>query len=111
MKTPNLSPQFADELGAQAAWRLFNVARYDDAEAEIIAHFLVSLHNNRFAAPDLYLLCRNIDDEQFRDVITVMGWFRDAPGRCDLQEIFGNGRERVMADLISRTGLNVQPTH
>lgn len=107
MKTPQLSPRFADEPGAQAAQRLFDLTRYDDGEAEIIAHFLVNLHNAQFAAPDLYLLCRNTEDTSFRDVIGVMEWFRDAPGRCDLQDIFGSEGERVIADLMSRIGLHV----
>jgi hypothetical protein len=105
VKTPELSPRFAGDFGALAAKRLFDVCRYLERETEIVARFLLSLHDNRFANPDLYLLCRNIDDEYFNDVMAVMRWFRDAPDMCELQEIFGAEGEAVMENLTSRFGL------
>lgn len=105
MKIPALSPEFATAPGAQAAWRLLDVCRYVEHETETIAHFLVSLHNARFARPDAYLLCRTIDDVCFEDVMTVMRWFRDMPGYRDLQDIFGDQGQAVMADLMARYGL------
>ncbi|WP_168795285.1 hypothetical protein [Paraburkholderia aromaticivorans] len=110
MKNPNLSSHFATDEGALAARRLFEVCRYDDSDVEIIANFLVSLHNHQVAAPDLYLICRSTDDNCFRDVVKVMKLFREVDERCDLHEILGAAGKAVLADLILRFGLAEQPT-
>lgn len=111
MNIPELSPLFADQPGAHAARRLFEMTRCDERASEVIAHFLVSLHNNQFAAPDLYLLCRSLDDDLFDDAIDVMTWFRDAPGRCDLKEIFGSEGESAIGELMARFGLMRPPRY
>jgi hypothetical protein len=69
---------------------------------------LVGLHNNLLAAPDLYLICRCIEEACFDDVLTTMRWFRDVDKRCDLHEIFGDAGEAVLADLMLRFGLAEQ---
>jgi hypothetical protein len=104
MTTPELSPNFADDAGAQAVQRLFLACRHEGGGTRPIANFLVSLHNSRYATVDAYQLCRRLDDEHFLDVLAALRWFRDAPFRCDLQDIFVDG-PRVLSDLMERFGL------
>ncbi|WP_092003197.1 DUF7673 family protein [Paraburkholderia lycopersici] len=100
-----LSSDFADDIGAHAVQRLLEVCRHEGGGTRPIADFLVSLHNSSYATVDAYQLCRRLDDEHFLDVVTVLRWFRDAPYRCDLQDIFVDG-PRIMADLMERFDLN-----
>ncbi|WP_429535040.1 DUF7673 family protein [Paraburkholderia sp. WC7.3d] len=81
LNTSELSADFIDDLGAQAAQRLFAVCRHDGGGTRPIAELLVSLHNSRHARVDAYALCRRLDDDHFDDVLQALRWFRDAPFR------------------------------
>lgn len=105
MNTPILAPAFVDDEGAQAAQRLLEACRHEGGGTRPIADFLVSLHNSRFARVDAYELSRRLDDDHFVDVLQVLRWFRDAPFRCDLHDVFVDG-SRVMLDLMERFELN-----
>lgn len=106
-EVPTLSPDFSTDPGAQAARRLFEIcARFAEFSTRPVAAFLLSLHNARIACPDMYLLSRYIDDGQFEDVMTVMRWFRDLPGRRDLIDIFEGDGERPIAALMEDFGFN-----
>lgn len=110
MNTPTLSPDFVDDTGARAAQRLFAACRHEGGGTRPIAELLVSLHNSRYANVDAYQLCHRLDDDHFLDVVTVLRWFRDAPFRCDMQDIFVDG-SGVLADLMERFGLGGDPMH
>lgn len=107
MTTLELSANFVDDAGAQAIRRLFEACRHEGGGTRPIADFLVSLHNSRYARVDAYELSRRLDDEHFLDVITALQWFRDAPFRCDLHDIFVDGRRDVL-DLMERFDLNLR---
>jgi len=106
MKIPDVLPLYADHAGAQAVVRLLALCfRHQSGGTQPIAEFLVSLYNATYARPDMYLLCRRIDDDHFSDVLSVMGWFRDLQGRSDIQNIFGNAGDVLMTKLMDRFGL------
>jgi hypothetical protein len=106
MKIPNVLPLYADHAGAQAVVRLLALCfRHQSGGTRPIAEFLVSLYNANYARPDMYLLCRQIDDDHFDDVLLVMGWFRDLQGRSDIHVIFGNAGDVLMRELMDRFGL------
>jgi hypothetical protein len=106
MKTPPLSPRFANLPGAQAAHRLFEACGHVGGSTHHpIAGFLTSLYNSRYEKPNAYLLCRRISDTHFDDVLAVMQWFHNGESRpSEIQEIFGPGGTMVMTDLMSRFG-------
>jgi hypothetical protein len=104
MKIPPLAPQFATSPGALAAKRLFEFCRWEEPETELVAEFLACLHDSTFTPVDIFLLSRNINDACFEDVMTVLRWFRDLPGRRELRTIFGEQGKAVMTDLINRYG-------
>ncbi|MDR5812058.1 hypothetical protein QCE62_00460 [Caballeronia sp. LZ033] len=100
-EVPALSPDFSADDGAQAARRLFEICRrHVEFGTRPIAAFLLSLHNASIACPDMYLLSRWIDDDHFEDVMTVVRWFRDMPGRRDLIDIFEGDGKRLIAALM-----------
>jgi hypothetical protein len=103
MNTPALSADFVDDVGAQAVRRLFAACRHEGGGTRPIAEFLVSLHNSRWAKVDAYELCRRLDDDHFLDVLHVLRWFRDAPFRCDLQDVFVDG-PKVLSNLMEHFG-------
>ena len=106
MKIPDVLPSYADHAGAQAAARLFALCfRHQSGGTRPIAEFLVSLYNADYARPDMYLLCRRIDDNHFEAVVSVMGWFRDLHGGNDIHAIFGVDGEPLMTELMDRFGL------
>jgi hypothetical protein len=109
MNTSALSADFVDDPGAQAAQRLFAACRHDGGGTRPIAELLVSLHNSRYGRGDAYELCRRLDDDHFDDVLQVLRWFRDAPFRCDLQDVFVDG-PAVLSDLMRRFGLGPEPS-
>lgn len=108
MKVPNLLPLYADQAGAQAAARLFAMCmRHQGGGTEPLAEFLISLYNSTYSRPNMYLLCRRVDDNHFEDVISVMTWFRDVAGLIDIHTIFGDDEgELVMRELMERFGLS-----
>ena len=111
MKIPAILSSYADHTGVQAAVRLFALCfRHQSGGTRPVAEFLISLYNANYARPDMYLLCRRIDDEHFADVLSVMGWFRDLQGRGDIHDIFGNYGEALMKELMNRFGLGNAPS-
>ena len=109
MKIPDILPSYADHAGAQAAARLFALCfRHQSGGTQPIAEFLISLYNANYVRPDMYLLCRRIDDDHFEDVLSVMAWFRDLQGRGDIHDIFGTHGEPLMKELMDRFGLDCQ---
>jgi len=103
-----LSPDYLDDPGAQAAARLFSLCfRHRGSSTYPIADFLVSLYNADYARPDMYLLCRRLDYEQFIDVMTVMGWFRCVNGSVDIHQIFAAKGDKIMASLMELFGIKV----
>lgn len=93
--------------------RLFTLCfRHQSGGTRPIAEFLLSLYNANYARPDMYLLCRRIDDDHFEDVLSVMGWFRNVQGRSDIHNIFGNDGELLITELMDRFGLDCScPAH
>jgi len=96
-----LVPPYTDQPGPQAVARLVErCIQHRGSSTEPIADFVISLYNADYAKPDAYLLCRRIDDKHFRDVITVMTWFRSVPGGLDVHWVFGREGARLMQKLI-----------
>ncbi|MBP8821952.1 MAG: hypothetical protein KBH08_07615, partial [Brachymonas sp.] len=100
-----LTTEYANQLGPQAFQRLATLClRHFGGGTIHIADFLISLYNARFARPDLYMLCRRLDDNEFEDVMVVMRWFRDAAGRIDIHSIYGDAGDSLMHDLMDYYG-------
>ena len=110
MENAKLVPPYADQPGPQAVARLLELCIWHQGGGTVpIADFLISLYNADYARPDTYLLCRRIDDDHFTDVINVMMWFRDAPGRMDVHRIFGKDGDRLMKLLMDSFGRQPGP--
>jgi len=67
-------------------------------------------YNPELASPDTYALCRRIDDHHFEDVLSVIRWFRDIRGCLDIQNVFGETGNVVLADLIERFDISSHAT-
>jgi len=110
MEIAKLVPPYSGQPGPEAVARLVEICiRHQGGGTVPIADFIISLYNADYARPDTYLLCRRIDDNHFADVLSVMTWFRDAPGRIDLHRIFGKEGSRLMRLLMDSFGRLPEP--
>lgn len=93
--------------GVDALHRIYYAClRHQGAGTKPLLEFLLSLHNAEMARPDIYMLCRRVDDAAFEDIINVMRWFRSGvhafrlpdgtiTGNADMYHSLPDGRHSV----------------
>ncbi|WP_207005168.1 hypothetical protein [Trinickia mobilis] len=99
---PPLHPVFANDEGAQAAYRLFGLCgRHIGGSTNAIAAFLVGLYNPSYAPGDPAYLCRWSNNAVFEDVVKTMRWTR-AKRQYEIHHIFARDRSKTMDIFMQR---------
>lgn len=102
---PPLRKIFADDPGAQAAYRLFELCWcHAGGSTAAIAAFLVGLYNREYASGDTAWLCKWSDDATFANVIATMRWVRQN-SQHEIHHIFAGDGGDAMLELMQRSGL------
>ncbi|MEX3856307.1 hypothetical protein AB3X94_19935 [Paraburkholderia sp. BR10923] len=103
---PPLRKMFADDPGAQAAYRLFELCcSHAGGSTTAIATFLIGLYNSQYASGgDPAWLCIWSDDATFDDVIATMRWIRQN-SQYEIHHIFAGDGGDTMLELMRRFGL------
>lgn len=102
---PPLRKMFADDPGAQAAYRLFELCWcHAGGSTTAIAAFLVGLYNKNYASGDPAWLCRWPDDATFEDVVATMRWIR-ANSQYEIHHLFARDSSETMLALMQRFGM------
>lgn len=95
-------------VGVQALARLVDAClRHRGGSTRPLAQLIVHLYNPEYARPDIALLCRRVDTDQFVDALTVMAWFRGAERPGFLHTYLDDG-ERKIWTLMMRFGIGPQ---